>query len=172
MKKDLILANDPGAKGAIVLFTDQAKIYKIIQTPSYKEKTTTGKTSNHVDGIEIVRILKPYKDRIKFAILEKVTSMPKQGVKSMFTFGGNFRVIEGILNAWEIPVHFVKPKEWQNFVGYQNINEKDTKAKSRLLAEKHFGLDSFMVDGKSLIKKDGITDASLIGLYGVRKIKG
>ena len=138
MKKDLILANDPGAKGAIVLLTDKGKIYKIIQTPSYKEKTTTGKTSNHVDGIEIVRILKPYKDRIKFAILEKVTSMPKQGVKSMFTFGGNFRVIEGILNAFEIPVHFVKPKEWQEFVGYKNLMDSDTKVKSRKLAQNVF----------------------------------
>ena len=172
MKKDLILANDPGANGAIVLLTDKGKIYKIIQTPSYKEKTTTGKTSNHVDGIEIVRILKPHKDRIKFAILEKVYSRHNQGVKSMFTFGGNFRVIEGILNAWEIPVHFVEAKTWQEFVGYKNLMDSDTKLKSRLLVEKHFGSDSFMVDGKSLIKKDGITDASLIGLYGIKKIKG
>ena len=90
----------------------------------------------------------------------------------MFTFGGNFRVIEGILNAWEIPVHFVEAKTWQEFVGYKNLMDSDTKLKSRLLVEKHFGSDSFMVDGKSLIKKDGITDASLIGLYGIKKIKG
>lgn len=172
MEKDLILANDPGVKGALVLLTDKGKIYQIFETPFYREKKTTGKFATHVDGVAITKLLKPYKDRIRYAILEKVNAMKGQGVASMFTFGGNFRVVEGILNAWEIPVHFVRPKEWQKLVGYDKFKrEKNTKVKSKVFAERWFGKDQYFIDNPDLLDKDGISDSVLIGLYGLKKIR-
>lgn len=45
--------------------------------------------------------------------LEKVASMPSQGVVSVFTFGENFGFIQGVLRSTYIPLTLVLPKEWQ-----------------------------------------------------------
>ena len=47
------------------------------------------------------------------AVVEKVHSMPGQGVKSTFSFGENFGQIQGVLTAMSIPWDLVTPKTWQ-----------------------------------------------------------
>ena len=46
------------------------------------------------------------------AIIEKVHSMPKQGVVSTFKFGNNFGQWQGILSAMGIPYEEVTPQKW------------------------------------------------------------
>jgi crossover junction endodeoxyribonuclease RuvC len=46
-------------------------------------------------------------------LLEKVHSMPSQGVKSTFSFGEAFGWIQGVLDALNLPVRLITPNEWQ-----------------------------------------------------------
>ena len=48
-----------------------------------------------------------------FCIVESVAAMPGQGVTSMFSFGENFGMIQGVLAAMGIPYQLVKPRQWK-----------------------------------------------------------
>jgi hypothetical protein len=49
--------------------------------------------------------------------LEQVHSMPHQGVRSSFTFGQEYGMVQGLLTAAEIPFSFVTPMTWQREMG-------------------------------------------------------
>lgn len=50
-------------------------------------------------------------------VLERVHSMPKQGVASSFRFGENFGWIRGVLQATYIPYELVLPQRWKREFG-------------------------------------------------------
>lgn len=63
-----------------------------------------------------------------FAVLEKVHSMPGQGVASAFTFGKGYGGLEMALTAAEIPFDHVTPQKWQKTMqcltgGNKNISK-------------------------------------------------
>lgn len=66
-----------------------------------------------------------------FAFVEKVHAMPKQGVRSMFTFGQNYGMVRGMLAAHRIPFDDVTPQRWQKELGCLSKGDKNTtKAKA------------------------------------------
>ena len=52
-----------------------------------------------------------------FCVIEKVHSMPKQGVVSTFTFGKNYGQWLGILASNGVPYKEVTPQTWMKFYG-------------------------------------------------------
>ena len=52
-----------------------------------------------------------------FAVIEKVHSMPKQGVASSFTFGQGYGFLRCCLIASELPFEDVIPRNWQKALG-------------------------------------------------------
>lgn len=67
------------------------------------------------DFVEAANIMRDWKTQYSIACagIEKVGAMPKQGVKSMFSFGENYGAWQGILSALSIPFIFVTPHKWQ-----------------------------------------------------------
>jgi crossover junction endodeoxyribonuclease RuvC len=57
-------------------------------------------------------------------VLEKVHSMPKQGVTSVFTFGQQFGICRGVIAALELPRVLVTPQQWQKALGCQTGGDK------------------------------------------------
>ena len=74
---------------------------------------------------------------IKMAILEKVHSMPKQGVSSVFKFGMNFGMIQGVLSALRVPYMLVTPQKWQKGIVVPT-DGKDSKERSLTVARRMF----------------------------------
>jgi len=69
-----------------------------------------------------------------FAYLEKVHSMPGQGVASMFKFGQGFGFLIGCLTCLGIPYEFVTPQKWQKYLSCQTKGDKNvTKSKAQQL---------------------------------------
>lgn len=64
------------------------------------------------------------------AVLEKVSSMPKQGVSSTFKFGTNFGQWIGRLEALGIPFDFVTPQKWKKAM-FDSMAREDAKEMSR-----------------------------------------
>ena len=52
-------------------------------------------------------------------VIEKVHSMPGQGVKSTFSFGQNFGWWHGVMDTLEIHRDLMMPKYWQKELGLQ-----------------------------------------------------
>ncbi len=68
------------------------------------------------------------------AMIEKVHSMPKQGVASSFTFGQGYGFLLGCLTALEIPFEYVTPMKWQRYLGCLSKGDKNvTKQKAQEL---------------------------------------
>ena len=58
------------------------------------------------------------------AVIEKVHSMPKQGVKSMFTFGQSYGFLRGMLIAHSFPFQCVAPNVWMREMGLKTRGDK------------------------------------------------
>ncbi len=69
-----------------------------------------------------------------FAYLEKVHSMPGQGVASTFKFGDGSGFLRGCLVSRAIPFEFVTPQKWQKYLSCQTKGDKNiTKSKAQQL---------------------------------------
>ena len=155
LKENMIkIAIDPGLSGAIVIMEDNTPV-EWCRMPTMK----TG-SANRVNAPALAAFIRPsiYGEEIK-AYVELVSSMPGQGVASMFSFGHSAGVIQGVLGAFEIPVTMVTPSQWKKRAGLVG-QDKDA---SRVLAIQMWP------SWRELDKKgagQAYADAALIAFYG------
>lgn len=101
----LYLGIDPGNNGSLCCLDDRDKTNIKTAFSDYKDQSLRG-------YISTIRSLIT-QNLITLVALEEVHSMPKQGVKSTFTFGTNYGMIQGMLQALDVPYILVKPQIWQ-----------------------------------------------------------
>lgn len=94
---------DPGKKGAMALIHvfDNPKMPYSVRIVPFDPK----------EYISTITDIGPSYD-IKCCI-EQVHSLPREGVKSVFSFGQNYGWITGILDAFGIPYQAVPPNKWK-----------------------------------------------------------
>lgn len=143
---------DPGKTGAIAVMDDdgilcleQFNVDKYVDVLSYVGRSTSAKD-------------------IKVC-LEKVGAMPGQGVVSMFNFGHNLGVIEGILSALRIPYQLVPPQTWK-----KEFSLTGDKAKSIEVCKKLFPWVDLRATERSRKPSDGLAEALLLAEYARRKM--
>ena len=119
-----IIGIDPGAKGAAVLLSNSGEVLDIARFDKQTE-------------MDIADTLREWIDFNCFAFIEKVHSMPKQGVSSTFKFGRNYGFLIGCLTSLKIPYEFVTPHTWQKYMSCQTKGDKKiTKSKAQQLFPK------------------------------------
>lgn len=143
---------DPGKTGAIAVMDDdgilcleQFNVDKYVDVLSYVGQSTSAKD-------------------IKVC-LEKVGAMPGQGVVSMFNFGHNLGVIEGILSALRIPYQLVPPQTWK-----KEFSLTGDKAKSVEVCKKLFPWVDLRATDRSRKPSDGLAEALLMAEYARRRM--
>lgn len=143
---------DPGKTGAIAVMDDdgilcleQFNVDKYVDVLSYVGQSTSAKD-------------------IKVC-LEKVGAMPGQGVVSMFNFGHNLGVIEGILSALKIPYQLVPPQTWK-----KEFSLTGDKAKSIEVCKKLFPWVDLRATERSRKPSDGLAEALLMAEYARRRM--
>lgn len=143
---------DPGKTGAIAVMDDdgilcleQFNVDKYVDVLSYVGQSTSAKD-------------------IKVCV-EKVGAMPGQGVVSMFNFGHNLGVIEGILSALRIPYQLVPPQTWK-----KEFSLTGDKAKSIEVCKKLFPWVDLRATERSRKPSDGLAEALLMAEYARRKM--
>jgi len=108
---------DPGKQGGLA-FKDGNKV----QAVSFS-------TLTHPEIAHKLREFMPEK-----VYLEKVHSMPGQGVSSVFKFGEGFGHLKGTLDALGIPYELVSPLKWQTSLGCRTGGDKNvSKTKAQQL---------------------------------------
>tara|TARA_R110002110_G_scaffold13929_3_gene66119 strand:+ start:4111 stop:4587 length:477 start_codon:yes stop_codon:yes gene_type:complete len=143
------LGLDPGKSGGLAIIWTSGKI----EVMSMAE-TETG-----------IRELFP-KEEGGVAIIEKVHSMPKQGVASMFTFGRNYGFLRACLICLEIPFEEVTPQKWQKEFSFAKAKDKKTHKLNLLAkAQQLFPQLSLWKEPRTLGKQKTICDALLIAEY-------
>lgn len=146
---------DPGLSGAIVVLEDD------LPTEWYRMPTMKTGSANRVNAAGLAAIIRRtiFDDEETRAYVELVSSMPGQGVASMFSFGHSAGVIQGVLGAYRMPVKMVTPQSWKKRAG---LIGKDKEA-SRTLAIQMWP------NWRDLDKKgvgQAFADAAFIALYG------
>ncbi|MDF1551954.1 MAG: hypothetical protein P1P84_02775 [Deferrisomatales bacterium] len=114
---------DPGAGGAVAVVGEDGDAY----TWDYPGDAVAV-------GQLLVEILSAH--MVSSVAIERVHSMPGQGVSSSFKFGQNFGSWLGALGALGIPVITVSPKKWQNEM--LDAGTGDTKERSLSMARRLF----------------------------------
>lgn len=95
--------------------------------------------------------------------VEKVHSMPGQGVSSMFSFGRSYGYILGALEASGIAYQEVSPQRWKRHYGLGA-----DKQQAIAMAKKLFPGISLRPSERCTKDSDGMAEALLIARYGKR----
>ena len=142
-----VIGIDPGLKGGIVVMVD-GRIAKTVKMPVVK-----GDGGSWVDFGEVASILKY--ERPDLVAIEKVHSMPGQGVASVFTFGLGFGGLIGVCAGLGAPYELVRPQAWQKVV-FAGMDKKLGKGRSILYVKQKYP------ECEPAHKHDGIADAACI----------
>ena len=146
---------DPGLSGAIVVLEDD------LPTEWYRMPTMKTGSANRVNAAGLAAIIRRtiFDDEETRAYVELVSSMPGQGVASMFSFGHSAGVIQGVLGAYKMPVKMVTPQSWKKRAG---LIGKDKEAARTLAIQ-------MWPNWRDLDKKgagQAFADAAFIALFG------
>jgi crossover junction endodeoxyribonuclease RuvC len=116
----MFLGVDPGKSGAMAVI-DADSIPK-------------GHIKLDETDADISTWLRSWRSLIRFGSLEKVGSMPGQGVSSTFKFGRSFGFVQGLMVAWAVPFELITPSKWQGEIGCRSGGDKNvTKTKAQQL---------------------------------------
>lgn len=155
---------DPGLTGAVSVIKRSGKV-KIFDTPI--EEIKKGKSikreylpENMADIL--IKIINLYGNKNCNVFIEKVHSMPGQGVASMFNFGKGYGIWIGILAALKISKTLVTPQEWKKEM-MSGMKDKDA---ARIRAQELFPECSIRLQLKKHIDR---ADSLLIAEYARRK---
>lgn len=142
-----ILGIDPGMTGAIAQVSPTEEVWDMPETPH-----------------DLAALLATFDPATTVAYVERVASMPGQGVASTFKFGYSFGVLIGCLASRGIRYELVAPSKWKRAMGLS----KD-KGESRRLAQ---ALYPALVSQLRRARDDGRAEALLIAEWGRRERQG
>lgn len=155
-----ILGVDPGLHGALAFYEPHTGDLVVVDTPIHHVREN-GATKTKPDIYSLGILLDHWRPLVKFAVIEKVSAMPGQGVTSCFNFGDVYGVLRGAIAANIIPIRDVRPTEWKRVMRLPG--GKDNKDESRALASK---LMPRHAQKWNLKKHDGRAEAALLAWYG------
>ena len=123
--KVITIGVDPGSSsGAIAIIKDG-----VLHIHGIK-----GKTEAQINDVFYGVLLDQDMQTKTFAVIERVSAMPRQGVSSTFKFGMNFGYLRGCLVANRIPFRDFIPRVWQKHYSMTKKNNEVEKVwKTRLL---------------------------------------
>jgi hypothetical protein len=151
----LTLGIDPGLSGALAILSPDGALELLADLPIVRDRSLAW-----VDGSELQSlILGALQGRTAVAMVERVSSMPGQGIASAFQFGVGFGSILGVLQALHIRLEFVTAAVWKRSYGLSR-DKQASLHKARLLfptAELH------------LAKHEGRAEALLIAHYALTR---
>jgi crossover junction endodeoxyribonuclease RuvC len=110
-----IVAFDPGSSSGAVAFYFPAH-------PGQISAEDLPGVAGQVDPATLAARLKQMCPDV--AVIERVAAMPRQGVSSTFKFGTAYGILQGVVAALEIPVHFVTPGRWKKYFGLSAEKEE------------------------------------------------
>lgn len=141
---------DPGKKGGIALIDVRESGERVVSVYPYADDTLK-EVCGRLCGMPTL------------CIVEKVSAMPKQGVTSTFHFGQSFGYILGVLEACRVPYQLVTPKTWKKHFGLTDDKKRSVETAKRL-----FPNTSLLPTPKCRVESDGMAEALLMALYGLR----
>lgn len=160
-EKNLSLGVDPGYTGGLALWDlERNVLVDVIKMPIFTKKLPNGTVNRRIDGDVLRDYLALYADQIRSAVIEDVSSVTAQGVKSVFAFGYGAGQIHQACVDQRIPIFLVKPAVWKANLGLTSDKQLSLQ-KARVL------FPTFAADFQKT-SDDGKAEAALLAKYGER----
>lgn len=147
-----VLGIDPGLSGAYAVVAANGRLCRVEDLPVMGVGARVA-----INGGELADILRPL--ALDLAVIELVGAMPKQGVASVWKFAQSCGQVRGVLEALQIPIMWVTPKQWKG-----SLRLSSDKEASRTMAIEAWP------DMRASFKRKcdhGRAEAALIARYGV-----
>ena len=149
----LAIGIDPGKSGALaVMYLDDDRSIIRIKVIPFEELA-------YRDALVCC------KDETVACLVEKVGALPGQGVVSMFSFGRNLGLIEGMLTALHIPYQLVPPQTWKKEFSLSSDKQMSIDVCKRL-----FPNINLLATPRSRKENDGMAEALLMAEYARRRM--
>lgn len=149
-----VLGVDPGLGGGIALLDQDLGLLIAADMPI----VTAGKY-RQLNDAALAQTLRQWDPDV--AWVERVHSMPKQGVASTFTFGLNYGLVRGILAGLRVPTVLVTPQEWKKMFRLGR-----DKRECCVMAARMFPANA---GDFSRVRDDGRAEAALLALFGANQ---
>lgn len=164
----MIIGIDPGGQGGIAHLKPNGEVLELFVMP------TIGK---EVDIHQLSELIPFHAEQVFLEDVGAIMGVPVSK-QTMFNFGRNLGLIEGIIVAKQLSYVKVKPKEWQKemFRGVPELKKpgkgkkltRDTKKMALVAAKRLYPGQDLSKSGISRKEHDGFVDALLIGAWGAR----
>lgn len=99
---NFVFSIDPGLEGAWAILTRGGEFVDTGEIPRFDKL---------LNGVELSTLIR--QAQVKQIVIERVHSMPKQGVASSFSFGAAFGLCIGVAAGQGLPVSFITPQLWK-----------------------------------------------------------
>lgn len=150
----MIIGIDPGNSGAIAAITDgPGKLIDAFDMPVIDKAVSAPVL------VDMLRALEFDHGAPDLVVIERVASMPKQGVASTFKFGTAYGIAQGVIGGLGWRHTLVTPQAWKKAMGCTSDKER-----SRRLAIERWPVRADLFARK---KDDGRAEAALLALYGL-----
>lgn len=132
----LIIGIDPGLSGALARMTESG-LSGLSDIPVMAKGKGSGKVKNEINAAGLNALLKEWANGHAddvLVVMERVSSMPGQGVASMMSLGDTVGCIRGVVAARGYPLHWVTPQKWKKHFGLVAGKDVDGKELARAKA--------------------------------------
>jgi len=156
----MVIGIDPGLKGGICLAW--GNMVDGLDWETFPMPVAGG----GIDLVELKNILsRTKKFDTALVVIEKVHSMPKQGVVSSFKFGDGFGSLKTACVFLDLPFILVTPQRWKKVVlaGYDWKGNKDA---SIVWVKQRYPNLSLRPTERSRVDSHGLADAVCLAEYG------
>lgn len=167
--KDLILGVDPGLTGALAFYTLAGGYLETVHDMPIglpnKRAASPAQNCRYIDPYQLsLGLIEPRVERIRYAVIEKVHAMPRDGIVGSFSFGQGFGMVIGVLASFMVPIHLVDPGAWKSALGLGHVKEESINLANRLFCT-NYGPQHKPEDLWPLKKHHGRAEAALLCHY-------
>lgn len=163
----LILAVDPGFKGALALYDPVAK--SCVSIKDMPLMMRPNQKRNELDLQSLADFIGIYSKDIYFAVIERVSAMTYkdrhgeirgQGAAASFEFGRATGIVQGVVASYNIPTILVHPSAWKSAMGLTSNKKESLDLAKRLFPDfRHYFLR---------MKDDGRAEAILMAVFSAK----
>lgn len=152
MKKSVVFGIDPGLKGGVAFKI--GKVGHAFKMPLVGGEIHVGQIRETLLQFDLDEVI---------VIIEKVHSMPGQGVASVFSFGMGYGKLLGLCQTLDVAHELVTPQSWKKVV--LRDTQKD-KAAATDFCKRHYPNISLVPAGGKK-DSDGLADAICLMHWGI-----
>ena len=131
----LIIGIDPGLTGACAILDEKENFINIIDVPTMAGYNKGAFIKNCVNSKALFDLLSPYPNA--YVCIEQVSSMPRDGAASAFSFGDTFGSIKAVCGCLGYELRQVLPRIWKADFNISSDKEEARELAIKLVPDAH-----------------------------------